>query len=59
MQLVDQVVLPPSLQIEMEKRPKLALTRLMAVPSSHSMSSVEPSHPYLVRLSEPATTNKI
>ena len=54
MQLVDQVVLPPSLQIEMEKRPKLARTRLMAVPSSHSISSVEPSHPYLVLLSDPA-----
>ena len=53
MQLVDQVVFPPSLQMEMENRPKLALTRLMTVPSSHSMSRVEPSHPYLVRLSEP------
>ena len=55
MQLVDQVVLPPSLQMEMEKRPKLALTRLMAVPSSHSISRVDPSHPYLVLRSEPAT----
>ena len=54
MQLVDQVVLPPSLQMEMENRPKLARTRLITVPSSHSMSSVVPSQPYFVRRSEPA-----
>ena len=53
MQLVDQVVLPPSLQMEMENRPKFARTRLMSLPSSHSMSRVEPSHPYLVRRSDP------
>ena len=52
-QFVDQVVLPPSLQMEMEKRPKFARTRLITVPSSHSMSKVEPSQPYLVLRSEP------
>ena len=51
MQLTLQSVLPTSLQIEMEKRPKLARTRLMTVPASHSMSRVVPSHPYLVLLS--------
>ena len=52
-QFVDQVVLPPSLQMEIENRPKFARTRLITVPSSHSMSRVEPSHPYLVLRSEP------
>ena len=54
-QLVDQVVLPPSLQMEIENLPKLALTRFITVPSSHSISKVEPSQPYLVLLSEPET----
>lgn len=51
MQLTLQSVLPTSLQMEMEKRPKLARTRLMAVPGSQLISRVEPSHPYLVRRS--------
>ena len=59
MQLVDHVVFPPSLQMEMENRPKFALTRLMTVPSSHSISRVDPSHPYLVRRSEPAMTSEL
>ena len=53
MQLVDHVVFPPSLQMEMENLPKFARTRLITVPSSHSMSKVDPSQPYLVLRSEP------
>ncbi len=34
-QLTLQSVLPTSLQMEMEKRPKLALTMLISVPDSH------------------------
>ena len=53
-QLVLQVVLPISLQIEMLNLPKFALTKLITLPSSHSMSTVVPSHPYFVRRSDPA-----
>lgn len=53
MQLVLQVVFPMSLQIEMENLPKFARTKLITVPSSHSMSRLVPSHPYFVRRSEP------
>ena len=53
MQLTDQSVMPSSLQMEMENLPKLALTRLMTVPSSHSILRVVPSQPYLVRRSKP------
>ena len=53
MQLTLQSVLPPSLQMEMENRPKFALTRLITVPSSHSIFKVVPSHPYFVRRSSP------
>ena len=54
MQLVLQVVLPISLQMEMLNLPKLARTKLITLPSSHSMSTVVPSHPYFVRRSDPA-----
>ena len=53
-QLVLQVVFPISLQMEMLNLPKLARTRLITLPSSHSMSTVVPSHPYFVRRSDPA-----
>ena len=52
-QLVLQVVFPISLQMEMLNLPKLARTRLIPRPSSHSMSTVVPSHPYFVRRSDP------
>ena len=49
MQLTLQFPLPTSLQMEAEKRPKLARTTLMREPSSHTMLSWEPSQPYFVR----------
>ena len=52
-QLTDQSVFPSSLQIEIENRPKLARTKLMTVPSSHSIFRVVPSQPYFVRRSKP------
>lgn len=52
MQFTLQSVFPMSLQMEMEKRPKLARTRLMTVPASHWISRVVPSQPYFVRLSK-------
>ena len=53
MQLTLHSVLPPSLQIEIENRPKLALTTLMTVPSSHSIFRVVPSQPYSLLRSSP------
>jgi len=52
-QLTDQSVFPSSLQMEIENRPKLARTKLMTVPSSHSIFNVVPSQPYFVRRSKP------
>ena len=54
MQLTDQSVIPSSLQMEIENLPKFARTKLMTVPSSHSIFRVVPSQPYFVRRSKPA-----
>ena len=39
--------------MEIENRPKFARTKLMTVPSSHSIFNVVPSQPYFVRRSKP------
>ena len=59
MQLTDQSVWPSLLQMEMEKRPKLALTKLMSVPCSHLISRVVPSQPYFVLFSSSPEIVKI
>jgi hypothetical protein len=58
-QLTDQSVIPSSLQMEMENLPKFARTKLMTVPSSHSIFNVDPSHPYFVRRSKPGKQKTI